>query len=59
MKKFTLLSLALLAMFTLTGCDAIETIFKAGMWWGFILVAAVIGLIFWLFSRGREIIKLM
>ncbi|MBH1960765.1 MULTISPECIES: phosphatidate cytidylyltransferase [Chryseobacterium group] len=54
MKKFTLLSLALLAMFTLTGCDAIETIFKAGMWWGFILVAAVIGLIFWLFSRGRK-----
>jgi len=54
MKKFMLFSLALLAMFTLTGCDAIGTIFEAGMWWGIFLVAIVIGLIFWLLGRGRK-----
>lgn len=54
MKKFTLLSLTLLALFTLTSCDAIGTIFEAGMWWGFFLVAVVIGLIFWLFTRGKK-----
>ena len=55
MKKFMLFSLAFLAMITLTGCDAIGTIFEAGMlWWGIFLVALVIGLIFWLLGRGRK-----
>ncbi|WP_027377856.1 phosphatidate cytidylyltransferase [Kaistella palustris] len=54
MKKFTFLSLAVFFLLTLTSCDAIGTIFKAGMWWGFILVAAVIALIIWLFTRGRN-----
>lgn len=54
MKKFTFLSLAVFALLTLTSCEAIGTIFKAGMWWGFILVAAVIGLILWLLSRGKN-----
>ena len=26
----------------ISGCGAIETIFKAGMWWAFFLVALVI-----------------
>ncbi|WHF52282.1 phosphatidate cytidylyltransferase [Chryseobacterium gotjawalense] len=54
MKKFTFLTLALFALMTLTGCEAIGTIFKAGMWWAFFLVALVIGLIVWLFSRGKN-----
>ena len=54
MKKFMLFSLAFLAKITLTGCDAIGTIFEAGMWWGIFLVALVIGLIFWLLGRGRK-----
>ena len=54
MKKFTFLSLAVFALMTLTSCDAIGTIFKAGMWWAFILIAGVIGLIIWLFSRGKN-----
>lgn len=54
MKKFSFLSLATLALMTLTSCEAIGTIFKAGMWWGFILVAGVIGLIIWLFTRGKS-----
>lgn len=54
MKKFTLLSLALFSMITLTGCDAIGTIFEVGMWWGIFLVVAVVALIFWLFNRGKK-----
>lgn len=34
--------LFLLATMLLSGCGAIETIFKAGMWWAFFLVALVI-----------------
>ncbi|MGV8915927.1 MAG: phosphatidate cytidylyltransferase [Kaistella sp.] len=54
MKKFTLLSLAMIAMLTLTSCDAIGTIFQAGMWWGFILVGGVIAVIIWLLTRGKK-----
>lgn len=37
-------------------CAAIETIFKAGMWWGIILVVGVIALIFFVISKlfGRK-----
>lgn len=54
MKKFTLLSLYVFALTLLTSCEAVETIFKAGMWWGIILVVGVIGLVIWLLSRGRN-----
>ena len=53
MKKYTFLSLGIFTILTLTSCEAIGTIFKAGMWWGFILVAGVIGLVIWLFTRGK------
>ncbi len=54
MKKFTFLTLAIFALMTLAGCDAIGTIFKAGMWWAFFLIGAVIALIIFLFSRGKK-----
>lgn len=54
MKKFTLLSLAVFALLSLSSCDAIGTIFKAGMWWAFILIAGVVGLVIWLFTRGKN-----
>ncbi|MBW8360536.1 MAG: phosphatidate cytidylyltransferase [Weeksellaceae bacterium] len=54
MKKFTLLSLLVSALLTLTGCDAIGTIFEAGMWWGIILVVAVVGLILWFLTKGKK-----
>lgn len=54
MKKFTFLTLAIIALMTLTGCDAIGTVFKAGMWWAFFLIGAVIALIIFLFSRGKK-----
>ncbi|REC52566.1 phosphatidate cytidylyltransferase [Candidatus Chryseobacterium massiliae] len=54
MKKWSLYSMAALCLLTLTSCEAVETIFKAGMWWGIIVVVAVIAIILWLFSRGRN-----
>jgi uncharacterized membrane protein YkvI len=55
MKTFYSLILVLMTMFY-TGCAAIETIFKAGMWWGIILVVGVIALIFFIISKlfGRK-----
>ncbi|MCD6011482.1 MAG: hypothetical protein K0Q79_1344 [Flavipsychrobacter sp.] len=38
-------------MLTLSSCQVVEGIFKAGMWFGILIVAAVVGLIFFLFSR--------
>ncbi|WP_312343406.1 phosphatidate cytidylyltransferase [Chryseobacterium binzhouense] len=54
MKKITLFSITVMSLMFLTSCEAVETIFKAGMWWGIILVVGVIGLLLWLFSRGRN-----
>lgn len=54
MKKLTFYSIAILTLLSLTSCEAVETIFKAGMWWGIILVVGVIAIILWMFSRGRN-----
>jgi hypothetical protein len=38
----------------LPGCGVVEGIFKAGMYWAFFLVAAVIFLILWLVYKARK-----
>jgi hypothetical protein len=38
----------------LSSCEAIGTIFKAGMWWAFILIFLVIGLILWIVSKAKK-----
>lgn len=55
MKKLNLLMLTALVM-TLSSCDAIAGIFKAGAAVGVIAVVIVIGLILWILSmfRGRS-----
>ena len=42
MKLNTVLFLVLFNMVVLSSCGAVETIFKAGMWWAFFLVFIVI-----------------
>ncbi|MDP9960539.1 phosphatidate cytidylyltransferase [Chryseobacterium lathyri] len=54
MRKLTLYSMIIFTLLTLTSCEAIETIFKAGMWWGIILVVAVVVILFLIFSRGKN-----
>jgi hypothetical protein len=50
MKKFYGLIFLLMTLFY-SSCAAIETIFKAGMWWGIILVVGIIGLIIFIISK--------
>ncbi|MCX8523014.1 phosphatidate cytidylyltransferase [Chryseobacterium formosus] len=54
MKKWTLYSMTAICLMLLTSCEAVETIFKAGMWWGIIVVVGILGIILWLFSRGKN-----
>ena len=55
MKNNLTLWLSVLAVaFTLSSCDMIGGIFKAGIWTGLILVVVVVALILWLVNRGRR-----
>ncbi|MBC7867262.1 MAG: phosphatidate cytidylyltransferase [Gloeobacteraceae cyanobacterium ES-bin-316] len=38
----------------LSSCEAIGTIFKAGMWWAFILVFIVVAVILWIISKAKK-----
>jgi len=55
MKKYYGFMLLLITMFY-AGCAAIETIFKAGVWVGVLVVVVFIGLIFFVISKlfGRK-----
>lgn len=48
---YALLSMLFVLLTTLSSCDAIGTIFKAGAWTGIIGVVLVVGLAIWLFSK--------
>ncbi|HIY75585.1 MAG TPA: hypothetical protein H9825_04915 [Candidatus Sphingobacterium stercorigallinarum] len=52
------LTLAISCLIFLQGCGLIEGIFKAGMWWGILLVVGFIVIFIWLISKlfrgGRD-----
>lgn len=53
--KFPFLLFFLFAnLLFLSSCGAVETIFKAGMWWAFFLVALAIALILFIVSKVRK-----
>lgn len=41
-------------MMTLSSCELIGGIFKAGFWTAIILIVLVVALILWLVNRGRR-----
>ena len=47
---FTLL---VISAMMLAGCELVGDIFEAGVWVGVILVILIVGLVVWLFARGR------
>lgn len=53
MKQFNYGIMVLLAV-TLSSCEVIGGIFKAGVWTGVLIVAIIIGLIIFFVSRGRK-----
>ena len=56
MNRLSASLLAVLAFFTitLTSCEAISGIFKAGIWTGVIGIALVVFLILYLITRSRK-----
>ena len=55
MKQYASLWLCALALATtLTSCEVIGGIFKAGFWSAIIVVVVVVGLILWLVGRSRK-----
>lgn len=57
MDKFnlqTVLVLMLVMAVSFSSCQAIEGIFKAGVWVGVIAVVVVVALIFWLISKAGK-----
>lgn len=54
MKFSTLWLFAMAVAMTLSSCEVIGGIFKAGIWVGIILVVAVVALIMWLVNKGRR-----
>jgi uncharacterized membrane protein YkvI len=48
-----LVVLLLVSTVSLTGCEVIGDIFKAGVWVGALLVILVIGVIVWLLTRSK------
>jgi len=57
MKKLMPLALVALVVTTLSSCELVEGIFKAGMWTGVILVVVVVAIVIWLFAKlfgGRK-----
>jgi hypothetical protein len=55
MKHLRLLPILLfLIILMLSGCSAIEGIFKAGVWTGIIIILIVIGLIIFIISRAKK-----
>ncbi|MBC7949713.1 MAG: phosphatidate cytidylyltransferase [Chitinophagaceae bacterium] len=54
MKIYTALFLLLFNMVVLSSCGAVETIFKAGMWWAFFLVGLIIVVILIVVSKARK-----
>ena len=51
MKRHIPLALVALLATTLTSCELIGGIFKAGVWSGVIVVVIVLALVFWLISK--------
>ena len=54
MKKIPLLFLLAIALSILPGCNVVSGIFKAGMWWAFILIFIVVALIIWVVMKARK-----
>ena len=49
--KLNLLPLLALIVLSLSSCEAIGAIFKAGVWVGIVIVVIVIAIIFWLIRK--------
>lgn len=49
--KFNLIPVVLFLMLSLSSCEAIGAIFKAGVWVGIVIIVIVLVIIFWLIRK--------
>jgi hypothetical protein len=49
-----LLACLLAVITTMSSCQIIAGIFKAGVWVGVLLVVLVVGIIFWIIGKARK-----
>jgi len=54
MKIYSIILFLLVCITTLSGCEVVGTIFKAGMWWAFFLMALVIGIVIYIMMKVRK-----
>jgi hypothetical protein len=54
MKTNVVIATLMALSITLTSCDAIAGIFKAGMWVGVIVVVAIVALVLWLLGKAKK-----
>jgi hypothetical protein len=54
MRLSSLLFVLLFTLLALSSCGAVETIFKAGMWWAFFLVSLVVVVIILVAAKMRK-----
>ncbi|MEJ7625475.1 MAG: hypothetical protein WKF35_01325 [Ferruginibacter sp.] len=52
--QLTYLSVFFLLITTMTSCEAIGGIFKAGMWTSVIIIVAIVALVLYFVNRGRK-----
>ena len=53
MNQTVAFTLLVISTVMLAGCELVGDIFQAGVWVGVILVILIVGLVVWLFARGR------
>lgn len=54
MKNNVIITSLVILSVTLTSCEAIGGIFKAGMWVGVIVVVLIVALVLWLIGKARK-----
>ncbi|GEM_PF-287643 len=52
--KISFLLFLLISLFSVTSCELIGDIFKAGVWTGVIIIALIVALLIYIFSRFRH-----
>lgn len=52
--QLSLISMLFFVVITMSSCDAITGIFKAGMWTAVIIIVAIVALILYFVNRGRR-----
>jgi len=46
--------LLFIIMISFSGCSVVQGIFKAGMWWAFILIFGFVFIVGWIFLKSRK-----